>query len=62
MSSGEDSDFCTTSPDAVTSAGNCDCACEVRNCVSTWSVFGSVLTSKFTVMVVKPALELTEYM
>ena len=41
-------------PAVFTCAGNCDCACDVRNCVSTWSMFGSVFTSKSTVICVCP--------
>ena len=34
----------------------------VRNCVNTWSMLGSVLTSKLTVICVWPLFALTEYM
>ena len=62
IASGEARDFCTTRPAAVTSGGNCGCASDVRSCVSTCSILGSVLTSKLTVIVELPALELIEYM
>ena len=52
--SGAVTDFCTVTPKLVTSCGSCEAACVWRICVSIRSVFGSLFTSKFTIMVICP--------
>ena len=55
-------DLFTVTPAPITSDGNCEFAWEVRICARIWSVFGSVVVSKFTVRDIEPLLPFTEYM
>ncbi len=59
--SGAEVDFCTVTPALITSCGSCEVAWETRICARIWSMFGSVVMSKFTVIRIDP-LALTDWM
>ena len=59
---GDDVDFLTVTPKLRTSEGSCEAAWPWRIWVRTWSMFGSVFTSKLTYIFICPLFALSEYM
>jgi hypothetical protein len=60
--SGNPVDFRITMPYWLTSVGRFGSACAMRFCTLTWSMFGSVATSKVTTSCIDPSLPLIDCM